>query len=202
MPSLCQISSRSTKRCTRNMLQFFLPICEFWCPSGTPSAKVHQSWKWRAARPDLSMCQISSGVNLCTRYLQSNFTDFVDGVTEKQTNKHINKCISEGLMQVAAWYHGSSDQSSQNLGNNCQLTRPLTRPNFVILRQEAWHPLLKICHPGKMDQSSPKSPKPCYAPTPLTLPYLVALWQKMCDISAVENFWSRKSRPQFTKFGQ
>jgi len=38
----------------------FLPTCEFWHPWGTIWAKVHQSWNWCTAKPDLSMCQILS----------------------------------------------------------------------------------------------------------------------------------------------
>ena len=34
----------------------YLATCEFWRPRGTPWAKVHQSWNWCTARPDLSMC--------------------------------------------------------------------------------------------------------------------------------------------------
>jgi len=34
MPPSCQISSRSAKRCVRNMLQNILSTGEFWCPNG------------------------------------------------------------------------------------------------------------------------------------------------------------------------
>jgi len=40
-------------------------------------------------------------------------------------------CISKGLMQVATWFHGTSDQSSRDSGNKCQLARRLTMPNFI-----------------------------------------------------------------------
>jgi len=82
-PSSCHISSRSAKQCTRKALQRISPTCEFWHPRAIPWAKVHQSWNWCTARPDLSMCQsLSHSGNLGTRYLLSNFVDFVDRVTD------------------------------------------------------------------------------------------------------------------------
>jgi len=86
------------------------------------------------------------------------------------------KCISEGLMHVAAWYRQTriaepSDQSSRNLGNKCRLARSITVPNFVALRHKCTRdPLSKICASGKVDQSSPKSLEIRYAPMPLTVP--------------------------------
>ena len=47
-----------------------------------------------------------------------------------------HKCISEGLMHVAASIAGPMDRSSTNSGNKCRLARPLTLPNFVALQQE------------------------------------------------------------------
>ena len=53
---------------------------------GASLAKVHQSWNWYRARPDLSICQISCrSDSLFTRYLLPNFVDFV-WTTNKQTN--------------------------------------------------------------------------------------------------------------------
>jgi len=51
------------------------------------------------------------------------------------------------------------------------------------------------------DQSSLNSGKMCPLARPLTLPNFVALRQKLCEISAVENLCSRKSGPNFTKIG-
>jgi len=45
------------------------------------------------------------------------------------TSASVKDCI------VAAWYHGTTDKSSRNSGNEFWLARPLTRPNFVALRQ-------------------------------------------------------------------
>jgi len=45
--------------------------------------------------------------------------------------KPLYKCISEGLMQVAAWFHGTPEQSSRYSANKFLLARPPTRPNFV-----------------------------------------------------------------------
>ena len=37
--------------------EIFLHSSVFWCPRGTPCAKVHQSGWWCIARPPLSSCQ-------------------------------------------------------------------------------------------------------------------------------------------------
>jgi len=50
------------------------------------------------------------------------------------------------------------------------------------------------------DQSSRNSENKCRLARTLTLPIFVALRQKVCEKSAVENFCSQKSRPKFTKF--
>jgi len=53
-----------------------------------------QSWSWCTAKPDLSMCQISSRSDyLCTRYLVPIFIDFGDSVTNKQTCIQKNKSL-------------------------------------------------------------------------------------------------------------
>jgi len=51
--------------------------------------------------------------------------------TKYSTQQH--KCISERLMQLAAWYCETPGQSSRNSGNKCQLARPLTMPNFIAI---------------------------------------------------------------------
>jgi len=45
------------------------------------------------ARPPLSSCEISSPPDdACTRYLQPEFVDFVDGVTDTHTNSQNLEC--------------------------------------------------------------------------------------------------------------
>ena len=51
-------------------------------------------------------------------------------------SRKTNKYIGEGLMHDAAWYRGIPDLSSRNSGNKCRLARPLTLPNFCVLRQD------------------------------------------------------------------
>jgi len=50
--------------------------------------------------------------------------------------KPFYKCspTSEGLLHVAAWYHGTPDQSSRNSGNKLKvwLARFPTLTNFVV----------------------------------------------------------------------
>jgi len=65
--------------------------------------------------------------------------------------------ISEGLMHVAAWYHGTRDQSSRNAGNKFRLARP---PNIAKFRRAPTKSVRdifceKILLPGKVGQSSP-----------------------------------------------
>jgi len=50
--------------------------------------------------------------------------------------KNNDMCINEGLINVAAWYRGTPDQSSRNSGSKQRLARPLMLPNFVILRKQ------------------------------------------------------------------
>jgi len=54
--------------------------------------------------------------------------------TQEVVEKPFYKCISEGLMHVAAWYHGTQDQSSRNSGNKFRLATLLTLPNLIALR--------------------------------------------------------------------
>jgi len=62
--------------------------------------------------------------------------NFVDGMTDK------NKCITEGLVHVAARCRWIPGQSSPKSGNKCRLARLLTLPNFVALPQKcARYPL-------------------------------------------------------------
>ena len=75
------------------------------------------------------------------------------GKTWGSCRKPRSKCISEGRMHIAAWYHGPPppDQRSRNSGNMCRLARPLTLPNFVALRQKNVRDVLcrKCCFPEK-----------------------------------------------------
>jgi len=72
-------------------------------------------------------------------------------VVEKTTLAY--KCISEGRMRVAAWYHGTPDQSSRNSGNKFRLPDPYNVAKFRRaptksvrdIRCEKW----KILLPGK-----------------------------------------------------
>jgi len=73
----CSPSDDVRKKC----YNFFTHLL-ILAPQRTPWATVHQSWNWCIARPDLSMCQISScSDNLCMRYLLPNFIDFVHNMT-------------------------------------------------------------------------------------------------------------------------
>jgi len=66
-------------------IAIFLHPSLFWCPRGTPWAKVHQSGWWCIARPPLSSCQIlSPSDHPSTRYLLPKLVDFIDCVSDKK----------------------------------------------------------------------------------------------------------------------
>jgi len=80
--SSCQISLCSTKPCTRNVLQIFFThlwiLVDPFGPKFTNlGINVQQGRSITVSRSD----------NLCTRYLLTNFVDFVDSVADKQTKK-------------------------------------------------------------------------------------------------------------------
>jgi len=78
------------------------------------------------------------------------------GKHREVVEKPLYKCISERLMHVVAWYHGTPDRSSGNLGNKYRLARPVTLPNFVALRQNVQNIRYgKGLLPRKVNQSSP-----------------------------------------------
>jgi len=73
-----------------------------------------------------------------------------------------DKCVSQWLTQVAAWYHVTPDQISPNSGNTCPLVRPLTMPNFIVLHQTVYEKsvtffyiLHYLAPKGELGQSSP-----------------------------------------------
>ena len=67
-------------------------------PRGIPWAKIHQSRHCCTARPELSVCQISSSSDtLSRRYLQPNIVDFVERVTNRQRDRQ-----KPGLERVQA----------------------------------------------------------------------------------------------------
>ena len=71
----------------------------------------------------------------------------------KVAKKPLYKCISEGLM------HGTTGSPHHGIRRNkLRLARPLTRLNFVALRQkmcEIGESVVKKLLPGKVGQSSP-----------------------------------------------
>jgi len=97
-----------------------------------------------------------------------------------------SKSVSEGLMHVAARYHGTPTPNSRN---KCRLARP---PNCQILSSSdkkcARYPLAKICAPEKVGQSSPESLMTCYAPMPLIVSTFIAVGQTMYEKSVTKYF--------------
>ena len=80
--------------------------------------------------------------------------------------KTLYRCISEGLMHVAAWYHGTPDQSSRNSGNKFPLAIAVkfrcapTKMCDISLEEE-------FCSPEKLAKVHPKSPDL----SPIDMPY-------------------------------
>jgi len=72
--------------------------------------------------------------------------------------KPLHKCISEGLMHVAAWYHGTPGPNFTKIRGISFDRSPPNAANFVVLwRQEVYRggmrcPLSKICVPRKVGQ--------------------------------------------------
>jgi len=67
----------------------------------------------------------------------------------KLSKKPLYKCISVGLMHVAAWYHGTSpDQSSQNSGNKFKLAN-VGKCRRVLTKSVRDIRCRKILLPGK-----------------------------------------------------
>ena len=77
---------------------------------------------------------------------------------------------------------------SPNSWNMSPLARPLTMPNFVMLKKCARYPLSKIWALGKVDQNSPKSLKTCYAIMPVIVQNFISLGQR-CMRKALEIFF-------------
>jgi len=81
-PSLCQISWRSAKRCTRKALQNMLISCSILAPQGSPRPKLTNL----GTDVRIQMCQILFPTdNLSTsRHLLANVVDFVESTNDKK----------------------------------------------------------------------------------------------------------------------
>ena len=90
------------------------------------------------------------------------------GIIQKTLKKQLHQWRTDASRCEA----GPPDQSSRKLRNKCQLARPLTMRNSVILQQK----VSQISE--KVDHSSTKSIKISYALIPLTLPNLVGALPK------------------------
>jgi len=69
------------------------------------------------------------------------------------------KRIIERLMHVAAWYYRTLGPKFTKFGEYVSIGRPLTRPNFIVLRQKVCEiPLVeKFSSPEKYDKAHPRS---------------------------------------------
>jgi len=84
-PSLCQISSRLAKRCTRKALQFF-KLCTILAPQENPLGRSSPISVFVYSKPFHSTRQISSRSDKpCARYLLPNFVHFVRQKKQKKT---------------------------------------------------------------------------------------------------------------------
>jgi len=104
--------------------------------------------------------------------------------------KKLQKCISEGLMHVAASMVSPEppDQSLPNSWNKSPLARHLTLPNFVALRQE----VCEIYHENLYSRKSgPTFTKIAYGP----MPNFIALVQTVYEFFTPSLFWRRMGTP-------
>ena len=71
--------------------------------------------------------------------------------------KTLYKCISEGLMHVAPWYHGTPDQCSGNSGNKASIGQTPNAAKFRCTPTKSARaiPCGKFLLPRKVSQSSP-----------------------------------------------
>jgi len=86
----------------------------------------------------------------------------------------MHKCISEGLMHVAAWYRGTPGSKFTKFGEQVFISQTHKATKF---RRDPTRSVSKIYVPEKVDQSSSKSLNICYAPMPLTEPNFIVLGQ-------------------------
>ena len=82
-------------------------------------------------------------ISLCGAFVQNADTQSLGNAVNRNNTRTIGKhgeivekplykCISEGLMHVAAWYHGTAGSIFTKFGE----MRPITLANFVALRQK------------------------------------------------------------------
>jgi len=108
---------------------------------GLTQALFHEGWA--------TLVQKAVGYNTVSTQSSGNEVNIKNiktiGKHGEVVEKPLYKCISERLMHVAAWYHGTLGQSSRNSKNKFRLTRLPTLPNFVALRQ-------KVCEISVMEK--------------------------------------------------
>jgi len=91
----------------------------FGSPGDAPRPNV-TVWVVWYINPPLATCKISScSDDASSRYLLPHFVDFVVGMTHEKTPTK-NKCISDGLTYVDAWYL----QTPEFLGRNIHWPDP------------------------------------------------------------------------------
>ena len=127
---------------------------------------------------------------------------------DPQTKVHENLPNVVALRQKCVRYRkvgqsprGKVGQSSSNLGSKCRLTRPLTMPSFVTLRQKVSEisAVKNLCSPEK-DQSLPKFLRIWYPQGHNHVKFGCAP-TKMSEIRKSRPKSPRRNRPKFTKFG-
>jgi len=112
------------------------------------------------------------------------WSQIISQCTRSISNIHIfrisrtnnNKCISDGLMHVAAWH-----QSSPNSGKKCSLARTLTMQKKYLR-----YPRSKICAPWK---NGSKSLKTCYPKAPI-MPNFIKIGETTLEKSVTKIFYT------------
>jgi len=95
-------------------------------------------------------------------------------ITSGDHNDYISKCISEGLMHVAAWYRGITLNKLYKIRGISVSWSDLNNAKFCCASTKMCEvSAVEICATEKVDQSSPKSIKTCYAPMPVIVPNFI-----------------------------
>jgi len=80
---------------------------------------------------------------------------------------------------------------SPNSEKKCSLTRPLTTPNFVAVRQEVFEisAIEYLCSPKEWTKISPKLLKTCYPLKPPVMPYFIQIGDTTLEKSVTKVFF-------------
>jgi len=90
----------------------------------------------------------------------------------QRSSKKINKCISDGLMHVAAWHRRTPESKFTKFGKEMSIGQTPNHAKFCgdpTRSVRDIHDQISVI-PKKLDQNSPKSVQTCYPLKPPIMP--------------------------------